>query len=52
MHIVGLTGGIGTGKSVVSNLLIQLGVPVYNSDNRAKWLMNNNDSLKSRAMSK
>jgi dephospho-CoA kinase len=46
MHIVGLTGGIGTGKSVVASLFVQLGIPVYNSDNKAKWLMNNNDSLK------
>lgn len=46
MHIVGLTGGIGTGKSVVASLFVQLGIPVYNSDNKAKWLMNNNNSLK------
>tara|TARA_B100001758_G_C18336594_1_gene571948 strand:+ start:139 stop:732 length:594 start_codon:yes stop_codon:yes gene_type:complete len=47
MHIVGLTGGIGTGKSVVANLFIQLSIPVYNSDLKAKWLMNNISSLKS-----
>ena len=47
MHIVGLTGGIGTGKSVVADLFVQLGIPVYNSDIKAKWLMNNNNSLKS-----
>lgn len=47
MHIVGLTGGIGTGKSVVANLFIQLSIPVYNSDLKAKWLMNNTSSLKS-----
>ena len=47
MHIVGLTGGIGTGKSVVANLFIQLSIPVYNSDLKAKWLMNNVSSLKS-----
>ena len=46
MHIVGLTGGIGTGKSVVASLFIQLGISVYNSDYKAKWLMNNNNSLK------
>ena len=46
MHIVGLTGGIGTGKSVVADLFVQLGIPVYNSDNKAKWLMNNNNSLR------
>lgn len=34
--IVGLTGGIGTGKSTVGKLFEVLGVPVYNSDDRAK----------------
>lgn len=33
---VGLTGGIGTGKSTVGKLFQVLGVPVYNSDDRAK----------------
>ncbi len=46
MYIVGLTGGIGTGKTVVSNLFVQLGIPVYNSDLKAKWLMNTNNFLK------
>ncbi|MBL7895078.1 MAG: dephospho-CoA kinase [Bacteroidia bacterium] len=36
--IVGLTGGIGTGKSTVGKLFQVLGVPVYNSDDRAKEL--------------
>lgn len=43
---VGLTGGIGSGKSTVSKILISQGFSVYNSDDRAKWLMNNNDNLK------
>jgi dephospho-CoA kinase len=34
--IVGLTGGIGTGKSTVAKLFEVLGCPVYNSDDRAK----------------
>lgn len=34
--IVGLTGGIGSGKSTVAKLFEVLGVPVYNSDIRAK----------------
>jgi len=37
--IVGLTGGIGSGKSTVAKLLQELGVPVYNSDAEAKKLM-------------
>ena len=43
---VGLTGGIGSGKTTVSNLIKELGFPVYNSDSRAKWLMNNDPSTK------
>ena len=48
---VGLTGGIGSGKSTVSKILISKGFSVYNSDDRAKWLMNNNDNLKSNIIS-
>ena len=43
---VGLTGWIGSGKTTVSNLIKELGFPVYNSDSRAKWLMNNDPSTK------
>lgn len=43
--IVGLTGGIGSGKSTVAQLLVTMGYPVYNSDDRAKWLQNNNPDL-------
>ena len=42
---VGLTGGIGSGKTAVSNIMSDIGIPVYNSDNRAKWLMNNDKEL-------
>lgn len=42
---VGITGGIGTGKSTVAKILIALGYPVYFSDDRAKWLMENNQQL-------
>tara|TARA_R110002051_G_scaffold192723_1_gene261267 strand:+ start:16820 stop:17401 length:582 start_codon:yes stop_codon:yes gene_type:complete len=37
--VVGLTGGIGSGKSTVAELFEALGVPVYNSDKEAKKLM-------------
>jgi len=43
---IGITGGIGVGKSTVSQLFKALGVPVYNSDERAKWLMNHDHDLK------
>ena len=37
--IVCLTGGMGSGKSTVAQLLVKEGFSVYNSDARAKWLM-------------
>lgn len=39
MMRVGLTGGIGSGKSTVAQALRQLGIPVYDSDRRARELM-------------
>lgn len=39
MKIVGLTGGIGSGKTTVAKLFIALGVPVYFADDEAKQLM-------------
>ena len=44
---IGVTGGIGSGKSVVCELFSCLGIPVYNADTRAKWLTNH--SLEVRA---
>ena len=37
--IIGLTGGIGSGKTFISHIFSEMGVPVYNSDERAKQLM-------------
>lgn len=39
MKRIGITGGIGSGKSVVARVFAALGVPVYDSDSRAKWVM-------------
>lgn len=39
MRTIGLTGGIGSGKSTVARMFEELGVPVYNSDEWAKKLM-------------
>ena len=41
-YIIGITGGIGCGKSVVSSLLRLMGVPVYDCDSEAKRLMHEN----------
>ncbi|GAB3194573.1 dephospho-CoA kinase [Pontibacter aydingkolensis] len=43
---VGVTGGIGVGKTVVARMFKVLGIPVYDSDSRAKWVMHNNEALK------
>jgi dephospho-CoA kinase len=43
---VGITGGIGSGKSTVCGLFEKFGVPVYYADDRAKWLMNHQEDLK------
>ncbi|MBT8195319.1 MAG: dephospho-CoA kinase, partial [Bacteroidia bacterium] len=45
MFKVGLTGGIGSGKSLVADIFSRLGVPVYISDVKAKELMNSNAEL-------
>lgn len=36
IKIIGLTGGIGSGKTVVSQVFELMGIPVFNSDERAK----------------
>lgn len=40
MKIVGLTGGIGSGKTTVAKQFEKLGVPIYIADDEAKKLMN------------
>ncbi|MEX1188775.1 MAG: dephospho-CoA kinase [Bacteroidia bacterium] len=42
---IGLTGGIGSGKSTVAKLLRAMNYPVYESDERAKNLLNNNTRI-------
>lgn len=42
---IGITGGIGSGKTLVSGVFEKLGAPNYNADDRAKWLMNNNPKI-------
>ena len=43
---VGITGGIGSGKSVVSDVIRLLGYPVYNSDIRAKELSDTDGDIR------
>lgn len=43
---IGITGGIGSGKSIASRLFQALGVPVYDADSRARWLMEHDVELR------
>jgi dephospho-CoA kinase len=43
---IGITGGIGSGKSTVAQIFNVLGIPVYSSDDAAKRLMNEDQKLK------
>lgn len=43
---VGITGGIGSGKSFVSKLFKTMGVPFYDADKEAKKLMNSHPTIR------
>jgi dephospho-CoA kinase len=43
---VGITGGIGSGKSTVSRIFELLGIPVYYADTAAKEIMHTDEALK------
>jgi dephospho-CoA kinase len=43
---IGITGGMGAGKSTICKIFNQLGVSIYDADSRAKWIMSNNAELK------
>lgn len=43
---IGLTGGIGSGKSTVARIFSVLGIPVYNADDASKRLMTEDEELK------
>lgn len=44
--LIAITGGIGCGKSVVSQVLRIMGYEVYDCDSRAKWVMTHDDLLR------
>lgn len=48
---LGITGGIGSGKSLVCSIFKQLGIPIYNADERAKDIINSDKALKSKIIS-
>jgi len=44
---IGITGGIGSGKTLVSKIFSILGIPVYDADSRAKWISNSHPEVRS-----
>ena len=46
MMIVGLTGGIGSGKTTVANFFRKLGIPVYIADEAGKRLMLTSEEIR------
>ena len=46
MKLIAICGGIGSGKSVISQILSLLGYEVYDCDSRAKLLMDNSEEIK------
>ncbi|MBK7109713.1 MAG: dephospho-CoA kinase [Bacteroidetes bacterium] len=42
---VGITGGIGSGKTLVCRMFATLGIPVYYADDRAKIILQSNDDV-------
>lgn len=47
-HQIGITGGIGAGKSTVCQIFATLGVPIYEADARAKYLIQHDNILKNK----
>lgn len=45
-QVIAITGGIGSGKSVVCRVVSAMGYPVYDCDSRAKQLMDNSPEIK------
>jgi dephospho-CoA kinase len=46
--MIGLTGGIGSGKSVVAKVFATLGIPVFNADEEAKHIMQTSPEIKAK----
>ncbi len=46
MDVIGLTGGMGSGKTTIARMFENLGVPVYYADTEAKKLMNTSNTIK------
>lgn len=51
MILIGITGGIGTGKSIIAEILRKKNIPVYDTDTEAKRLMNLDPTVKGKLTS-
>ena len=40
MKKIAITGGVGSGKTHISNMFFKLGIPIFTSDDRAKKIIN------------
>lgn len=47
---VGITGGIGSGKSLICKIFSKLNIPIYDADSRAKWLTNNDPEIRKKVI--
>jgi len=52
MKTIGLTGGIGSGKSTVSRLFETMGIPIYTADTESKKLINISPKIREQLMAK
>ena len=50
MRSIGITGGIGSGKSIVAKIFRTLGVPVLDADALAKKIMLENEAVKAQIL--
>ena len=48
---IGITGGIGSGKTVVCKIFATLGIPIYYADSEAKKITNTNKTIRARLIS-
>lgn len=51
MKVLGLTGGIGSGKTTVAGFFRELGIPVYIADQEAKRLMEKDEKVRQQIIS-
>ncbi len=47
---IGITGGIGSGKSIVCKVFACLGISVYDADTRSKWLTNHDPEIRNKVI--